>query len=442
MDRATLIYKAKAKYELDRRRETNPLNYFVPIDEPELQQKEFLECTKKNLNVFGGNRSGKSISGAVKVIRFCLDNPNADCWASTWSDMSVPIQQAEYFRWLPKTKEVKFAKFSEQRGFLHKIIIFANGSKIRFKTYEQGWESFQGAAKDLIHLDEESPEEIVNECKARLIDKNGMLLRTMTPLNGITYTYDEVVINAIKDPEIIYWFFNSEMNPHINKEARDRILGGYAEKEREVRSTGHFLNLTSGQVYYAFDNVLSISDNWNYNPHLPLEISCDFNVDLMYWPIGQCFNGKDFDFDYVELEGQANTDLMCKMIKAKYPEHKEYIFYGDIAGNSRTPSSSKSSWGIIQENFPNAILIYNHIKSIKDRTDSTNGRLKNDKGRHAFISSKLSRLNLDLMRVTWEMLTNKTKAGKLTHASDAYSYKMFAKYPLYGVTKLKGIIER
>ena len=98
-----------------------------------------------------------------------------------------------------------------------------------------------------------------------------MLLRTMTPLNGITYTYDEVVINAIKDPEIIYWFFNSEMNPHINKEARDRILGGYAEKEREVRSTGHFLNLTSGQVYYAFDNVLSISDNWNYNPHLPLD---------------------------------------------------------------------------------------------------------------------------------------------------------------------------
>ena len=166
MDRATLIYKAKAKYEYDRRQEINPLNYFVPIDEPELQQKEFLECTKKNLNVFGGNRSGESISGAVKVIRFCLDNPNADCWASTWSDMSVPIQQAEYFRWLPKTKEIRFAKFSEQRGFLHKIIIFANGSKIRFKTYEQGWESFQGAAKDLIHLDEEAPEEIVNECKA------------------------------------------------------------------------------------------------------------------------------------------------------------------------------------------------------------------------------------------------------------------------------------
>ena len=145
MTREDKIKLAQAVYTKKLRKEINPLNYFVPIDEPELQQKEFLECTKKNLNVFGGNRSGKSISGAVKVIRFCLDNPNADCWASTWSDMSVPIQQAEYFRWLPKTKEVKFAKFSEQRGFLHKIIIFANGSKIRFKTYEQGWESFQGA---------------------------------------------------------------------------------------------------------------------------------------------------------------------------------------------------------------------------------------------------------------------------------------------------------
>ena len=55
MTREDKIKLAQAVYTKKLRKETNPLNYFVPIDEPELQQKEFLECTKKNLNVFGGN---------------------------------------------------------------------------------------------------------------------------------------------------------------------------------------------------------------------------------------------------------------------------------------------------------------------------------------------------------------------------------------------------
>lgn len=439
MTRDDKIKLAKAIYTKKIRKEITPLNYFVPIDHPELQQKEAVECTKKNQAIFGGNRSSKSVTGAVKVIKYCQETPNSDCWAATWSDMSVPIQQAEYFKWLPKDNSIRFAKFSEQRGFLHKIIIFSNGSKIRFKTYEQGWESFQGASKNIIHLDEEAPEEIVNECKARLMDRNGVLLRTMTPLNGVTYTYDEIVVNAHQDKEVKFWYFDNYFNPYINSEARERILGGYADKEREVRSKGHFLNLTSGQVYYSFDSEANIAE-WKYNPNLALEVSCDFNVSLMYWPIGQQSRDKDFEFDYVELENHANTDLMCQMLKSKYPDHKpeQWIFYGDISGSKRDPATSLSSWGIIQGHFPKATIFYQNIRNIKDRTDAVNGRLKNKQGRYLFISNKLARLKLDLMRVTWEMLLNKTKAGMLTHASDGLSYKIFKKYPLYGSTISRG----
>lgn len=439
MNRENKIKLAQAIYTKKIRREAYPLKYFIPIDHPELAQKEVLQAKNKNINVFGGNRSSKSVTGTVFVIQHCLNNPQSDWWAVTWADMMVPVLMAEYNKWLPK-HEVRFAQFSDQRGFLHKIIIFRNGSRIRFKTYEQGWKSFQGASKDGIHCDEEGPEDVLKECKARLIDRNGILLRTMTPLNGLTYTYDEVIINQVKDKEVRYWYFDHNFNPHVNKEARERIIGGYADKEREVRSKGHFLNLTSGQAYYAFDNVLNIA-NWIYNPKLPLEISCDFNVDLMSWNIGQSFNGKDFDFDYVELEGYASTDLMCKKLRAKYPEHKAgWIFYGDISGSKRSPESSLSSWGIIQQNFPDAEIIYQNIKNIKDRVDAVNGRLKNDRGRFAFISENMARLKLDLMRVTWEMLLLKNKAGKLTHSSDGYSYKLFAKYPLYGTSKNKGDI--
>lgn len=439
MQRADLLYKAKAKYEYKRRREQNPLRYFKPIEHPELNQKEVIESEAKNQAVFGGNRSSKSVTGAVKVIKLCIDNPNYDCWAATWADMSVPIQQNEYNKWIPKDRNIiKYASYSDQRGFLNKIIIFMNGSRIRFKTYEQGWESFQGASKDIIHLDEEAPQEIVNECKARLMDRNGILLRTMTPLNGITYTYDEIIINPNRDEQIKYWFFDNMFNPYINQDAVDRILSGYAEKEREVRSKGHFLNLNSGQVYYSFDHEMNIAE-FNYDSSLPLEISCDFNVDLMCWNIGQSTKGKDYEFDSVELEGTANTEMMCKLLKNKYPDHKAgFIFYGDISGSKRDPASSLSSWGIVQNNFPDAQIHYQAIQNIKDRVDSVNGRLHNALGRHAFISGNLIRLKTDLMRVTWEMLLNKTKAGKYTHASDGYSYKMFWKYPLYGKSIRRG----
>lgn len=437
--RENKIKLAQALYTKKIRRIKNPLDYFVPIDHPELQQKGFLESKAKNENIFGGNRSSKSVSGAVKVIKKCLDVPYTDAWAVTWADMSIPVQQSEYNRWLPK-EFIKYASFSEQRGFLNKIIIFKNESKIRFKTFDQGWESFQGASKDIIHLDEEAPEEVTNECKARLMDKNGVLLRTMTPLNGITYTFDEVIINPNHDKEVVYWFFDSEFNPYINQDARDRILGGYADKEREVRSKGHFLNLTSGQVYYAFDHELNIVD-YNYNEKLPLEVSCDFNVDIMSWNIGQQVGFKDIDFDFVELEGLANTDLMCKMLKNKYPDHKAgWVFYGDISGGKRDPSTSLSSWGIIQQNFPDAQLFYQPIQNIKDRTDAVNGRLHNANGRFAFITGNMTRLKIDLMRVTWEMLLQKNKAGKLTHASDGYSYKLFWKYPLYGRSTRRGSV--
>lgn len=435
-NRDYLINRAKAKFTLKQRQSNNPIKYFTPIDHPELQQKAFLYSEKRNVNLFGGNRSGKTISGVVKVISYCLENPNSDAWAATWADMSVPIQQYEYHKMLPKDNNlVKYASFTDKRGFLNKLIIFANGSKLRFKTYEQGWESFQGASKDIIHLDEEAPEDIVKECKARLIDRNGILLRTMTPLNGITYTYDEVVLNEINDIEIVYWYFNSEYNPHINQEAQKRIIRSFAPKEAEVRSKGHFLNLTSGQAYYTF-NEENIIDKFEYMPNRPLEISCDFNIDLMCWSIGQEHQTKDYEFDFVELEGQANTDLLCQMLKNKFPQHKAgWIFYGDISGNQRHPETSRTNWAIIKEHFPQADIYYQTIRNIKDRIDSTNARLKNNADEiNLYITKNCKRAIKDFRQVTWEMLLNKAKAGKLTHTSDGISYKMFWKYPLTGKT--------
>jgi phage terminase large subunit-like protein len=454
----TNIKLAQAVYTLNQRKKRRPIDFFNPIDDPELNQKAFFESDKRNKGAFGGNRTGKTLSGAAYVLKKCLDFPDQDWWGATWADMSVPVQQREIYKLLPKDNSVRYAKFSEQRGFANKIIMFSNGSRIRFKTYDQGRESFQGTAKDGIWLDEEPPEDIVNECKARLIDRNGEMIRTMTPLNGITYTFDEMVLNEKNDPEVAYWFFDSEKNPYINTDAQKRIIGNFAEKEAEVRQKGHFVNLTTGNAYYPFteNNIITVSNphiqDYYYNDGFPLEVSCDFNIDLMCWNIGQEINGVDYTFDFVELEGQANTDRMCLELKAKtyegmrgkFQSHNgHYIFYVDIAGSQRHPEASKTNIAIIQEHFPHADIFYQKIKNIKDRIDSTNSRICNsNKQIRYYVHERCKRLIKDYRQVTWEHLLNKNKAGKLTHASDGESYRMHYKYDLTGkpvVSTWKGI---
>lgn len=61
---------------------------------------------------------------------------------------------------------------------------------IRFKTYEQGRQAFEGEAVDVISLDEDvkgdTNEKIYGECQARTTTTRGIIMVTMTPLLGLT----------------------------------------------------------------------------------------------------------------------------------------------------------------------------------------------------------------------------------------------------------------
>lgn len=411
--------------------EKNPHIYFTPISHPELNQKEFIYSSALDKSAFGGNRAGKTKVGAYYVVMKCLEKPNQKWRCSTFQKLSITIQQKAIYEMLPKDETVNYAIFSDQLGFRHNMVIFENGSVIRFQTYEQGWAKFQGENLDGEWNDEEAPEEIVKEQKMRLIDRNGQMIRTMTPLNGITYTYEDVIES--KDNEVAHWFFNGDFNPYVNQVARKRTLDQLPEKEREVRAKGTFLNLNTGVAYYSFstDNIIK-RESFKYDINLPIECTWDFNVQLMTVGLHQNKSKIDYLFDWVELENHANTELLCQMIKAKYPNHAGgFIHYGDIAGKQRNTATTWTDWAIIQREFPNSKCYYQPIQSIGDRVLSTNARLKNANGEiFYYITDNCIRHISDFRRTTWEMLLHKAKAGLITHASDGVSYMMLTKYPI------------
>lgn len=59
-------------------------------------------------------------------------------------------------------------------------------SVLQFKSYDQGRKKFQGTSKHWVWVDEEPPRDVYDECRTRIMDCNGRMVATFTPLEGLT----------------------------------------------------------------------------------------------------------------------------------------------------------------------------------------------------------------------------------------------------------------
>ena len=188
-------------------------------------------------------------------------------------------------------------------------------SKVNFKSYEQGRDSFEGTAKQSIWNDEEPPYEIWQECLVRTMTTGGVIYLSFTPLDGLTETvlgflpeYRDVLDQAeqVWDPVTDRYGEGMEetdrMSGSMQKaliqdaasdegfwldEAKYLMRIGWADKpphldeatmrqiEAELRKTPHLKNarmnglpaLGEGRVYpIAFEDVscvpFAIPDSW------------------------------------------------------------------------------------------------------------------------------------------------------------------------------------
>jgi len=233
-----------------------------------LQEAFTLSESKKKI-LFGGNRSGKSEVGADYVLNKARRNPGMRIWVAgvTFND-SVNIQQRKIWELLPK-HEASYAKYNNITGFSNKKLEFINGSMIIFKSFDQTSEAFQGDDIDLIWLDEEPPKSVYDECRMRLLDRNGELILTMTSLNGLTDLIEEIfegheVIQSqyaeMVDKELpriarkndfeIFFLWTTE-NQYVNQQRLKDELRTLDSNEILCRVYGMPLNLAS-KIYPKF----------------------------------------------------------------------------------------------------------------------------------------------------------------------------------------------
>ena len=145
---------------------------------------------------------------------------------------SLDINRVPYkgFVWCPKTKNSSFV--ARRNGD-----VFTTGNT---------W------------YDEEPPKHIYNECQARLIDTNGDAYLTMTPVEGMSWVFDDIYTpgkNGNNDIEIIE--IEMSENPYISKESSRRYLASLDPEERKARERGEFVAM-GGKVFKNFSKDIHI----------------------------------------------------------------------------------------------------------------------------------------------------------------------------------------
>jgi len=268
----------------------NKLLSYNTGEKKHLKQLEFHKCNKKNRWVFGGNRSGKTECGAVEVVymaRGCHPYRNINSATSGWVvSLSTQVQRdvaqskiLHYLNpdWIEDVSMIKGKKDDYKNGIIDYILIkniFGTTSKIGFKSCDQGREKFQGTSLDYIWFDEEPPQDIYNECRMRVLDKNGDIFGTMTPLKGMTFVYDEIYMNKFNDDNIWYEFMQWDDNPYISEEAKNAMKSSMSADELRSRQFGEFIDC-GGRVYPEFDENINVIEPFD----IPYEWQDKISID-------------------------------------------------------------------------------------------------------------------------------------------------------------------
>ncbi len=357
--------------EMDRRLKLPLFNY--NRTKKHYKQIEFHKSQKRNRWVFGGNRSGKSECGAVECVWLLQGNhpyrPNKPD-LSGWSvSLSLAVQrdvaQKKILRYLDKSRIEKVVMLegnasSPEYGIIDYLLIrndFGGLSRLGFKSCESSREKFQGADLDFVWFDEEPPLDIYEECRMRLLDRNGIIFGTMTPLKGLTWVYDRIYVNSRRDPEVFSIFMEWADNPFLSKEAVRAMTASMSKEELESRRYGRFAG-KEGLVYPEFQPEVhiikpftpppSMQDILSIDPGLKNPLSCHWyarDADDNVYVVAEHYEAEKS----VEYHARKIREISDGLRWKRTADGKIQALI-DSAANQKTLSSAKSVTELFTEN--------------------------------------------------------------------------------------------
>jgi hypothetical protein len=349
--------KAVAEGLKDLSRAPNLITY-----KPHPKQLRFHKSRAKGRLYVGGNRSGKTLGGTAEAIYYMKgEHPFKPVPAPPTKGriVTVDFKKGEQEIIIPKLQQMipksllKNGSWEDSYNSRYHKLTLTNNSTAEIMSHEQDLEAFAGTDRDWLWMDEECPKPIFKECRARLVDRDGDWWMTETPIDGMTWVYDEIFIKYIDRPSDRYEVIVVDIadNPHIPTESRLEFLLGLSDEERKIRGQGAFVPL-GGLLLREFsydDNVIEHIDP-------PLEWEWWVTIDpgfrnptAVLWhavsPTGSVYT---FHEHYRSEWIVANHAAYIKKYNAKLGKEPEK-YVGDLAMNQRQQATGLS----IQQEYRN-----------------------------------------------------------------------------------------
>lgn len=264
----------RIEVELKKRQERDFLAAYNTGEKRHEKQITFHKCLKRNRWVFGGNRTGKTECGAVECVYMARgvhpyreNRRDVRGWVvSLSSQVQRDVAQKKILHYLRRDWIEEIVMQSGRRDapedgiidFIRVKNVLGGSSVIGFKSCDQGREKFQGTSLDFVWFDEEPPEDIYRECRMRVMDRQGDLFGTMTPLKGLTFVHSEIFLNRHDDPEVWYQFVEWRDNPYLDDKEIALLERSMDERTLQSRRYGKFATAAEGLVYPEFDEGIHV----------------------------------------------------------------------------------------------------------------------------------------------------------------------------------------
>lgn len=241
---------------------------------PHEKQIIFHSSPKKGRLYIGGNRSGKTVGGIVEdVWRLLGTHPYQNvpqppvrgrlvCTSYTEGVELVVIPELK--KWIPPSALIN-GSWEQSYNSSRRLLTLANGSTMELMSYDQALNKFAGTSRHFTHFDEEPPKSVFTECKLRLLDTRGQWYITMTPVDGMTWVFDDLYNDPGINVDVIE--IDTSENPHIDSDELEEVISDLSDDDRKARKEGKFVNI-GGLVYKKFNREAHMLDveKWGLPP--------------------------------------------------------------------------------------------------------------------------------------------------------------------------------
>lgn len=246
---------------------------------PHLKQQDFHDATGVKIRAFvAGNRAGKSHAGVLDDVIQCVDRDAVPPWLQPYKIYEPPCYVrivtpdltttgegvvVDKMRHLIPASQLKGGRFDKAFDQRKMRLDFANGSFIEFLSTSQELDKHGGSARHRVHFDEEPDgnkgQRIFTEALYRTVDYGGDITFTMTPLVGLTWSYDILTLQGTPrwDDEVKVVTGSTYDNPHLDHDTLKWAESMTSPEERKARIEGNFVAL-QGLIYPEWSKEIHI----------------------------------------------------------------------------------------------------------------------------------------------------------------------------------------